>query len=269
MDKIFIKSEHEVELMYRANQVVARIFEACENFIRPGISTKDIDDLVFKIIAEHGAKPNFLNYGTPPFPGSACVSVNDEVVHGIPRKDRIIQSGDIVSVDVGCELDLYMADACRTFCVGEVDARVRELVRVTEESFWLGLEQAVLGKRIGDISHAVQVHCEKHGFGIVREMSGHGLGRNLHEGPELLNYGNPGRGLRLEAGMTLCLEPMVTLGDYRIGIESDEWTIVTLDGSPAAHYENCFVVTPAGPKVLSLTKAEALAHPEYAYQSKE
>ena len=266
MSQIYIKNPQEIEKMYAANQVVAEIFEEMSGFIKPGISTWDIDQVVRRIIAKHGATPNFLNYGEPPFPGAACVSVNSEVVHGIPHQEHYLSEGDIVSVDVGCTLDGWMADACRTYPVGKISDTAADLLRVAEESFWLGLAQAQIGNRIGDISHAVQVHCEAHGYGVIRELTGHGLGRSLHEGPSLNNYGNPGRGVRLVEGMTMCLEPMITVGSYRIYVEDDEWTIVTADGSLSTHYENAFAITADGPKVLSLTAEEAKLHPEFAYR---
>lgn len=266
MSQIYIKNPAEIEKMYAANQIVANIFEEMSTFIRPGISTADIDQVVRKIIKDHGATPNFLNYGDPPFPGAACVSVNQEVVHGIPDAEHYLSEGDIVSVDVGCTLDGWMADACRTYPVGEISEEAKCLLRVAEEAFWLGLAQAKVGNRIGDISHAVQQHCEAHGFGVIRELTGHGLGRSLHEGPSLNNYGKPGRGVRLVEGMTMCLEPMITAGSYRIFVAEDEWTIVTVDNSLSTHYENAFAITAEGPKVLSLTEEEARLHPEFAYR---
>lgn len=267
MRTIILKSEDEIKLMYRAGQIVADVFTAVKPLMREGVSTLEIDREVNRVITGQGARPCFLNYGEPPFPGSACVSINEEVVHGIPSAERILRKGDIVSVDVGAELNGYNGDACRTFVVGETAPEIQKLVDVTEESFWKGLEQAYIGKRIGDISHAVQAHCEAHGFGVIRELTGHGIGRDLHEEPNLLNYGRPGRGPRLEVGMCLCLEPMITLGDYDIAILDDEWTIVTSDGLAASHYENTFAITADGPKCLTLTPAEAEEHREFAYDA--
>lgn len=251
MSLIIIKTPEEIEKIKAACAITAEVFERVAPWIKPGISTCDLDQIVYQTIVKHGAKPSFLNYGDPPFPGSACISINDEVVHGIPSKKRILQDGDIVSVDVGAYLDGFHSDAARTFLCGHVDPAVEKLVRVTEESFWIGIAQAQVGKRIGDISHAIQVHCESQGFGIVKELSGHGVGRDLHEDPEILNYGHAGKGPRLQAGMVIAVEPMVTLGSPRIAIEDDDWTIVTRDGRAAAHYENTVVIREDGPEILT------------------
>lgn len=237
--------------MMAAGEVVAAVFEAIRDKVVPGVSTGELDRIVHDTITGMGAHPSFLNYGTPPFPASSCISINEEVVHGIPAFDRILQDGDIVSVDVGAELDGFHGDACRTFLCGDVSPELRDLVRVTEESFWLGVKQAVSGNRLGDISHAVQEHCEKHGYGVVRALTGHGIGKKLHEAPDLLNYGRAGHGVRLSNGMCLALEPMITLGSYGIVQLDDGWTIVTDDGSAAAHYENTFAITEEGPLILT------------------
>lgn len=248
---IIIKSEQEIEKMKVAGAITASVFAAVAPHIVPGISTKQLDEIVYETIVSQGAVPSFLNYGDPPFPGSACISINEEVVHGIPSATRFLRDGDIVSVDVGAYIDGYHGDACRTFLCGEVSQELKDLVRVTEESFWIGVAKAVPGNRLGDISAAVQEHCEKHGYGIVRELTGHGIGRNLHEAPDLLNYGKAGHGVRLKPGMCLALEPMVTLGHYSIDVLDDEWTIVTRDGKAAAHYENTFAITEDGPVILT------------------
>ncbi len=250
---VIIKTENEIDLMKESGAITASVFEVLEKKIRPGISTKDIDDLVYEHISSQGGTPSFLHYGEPPFPASACVSINEEVVHGIPAANRILKNGDIVSVDVGTFFQGFHSDACRTFLCGEVAEEVQKLVRVTEESFWKAVEKAVIGNRIGDISYAVQEHCEKHGFGVVRELSGHGIGRNLHEDPEILNYGRPGTGMRLAEGMVICIEPMITLGSPRISLLDDEWTIVTRDGKAASHYENTVAITRNGPIILTCT----------------
>lgn len=239
-----------------AGAICASVFTAVRPHIRPGISTAELDKIITDTIRSQGANPACLNYGDPPFPGAACISINEEVVHGIPSKDRILQDGDIVTIDVVAEKDSYHGDAARTFFCGDVCDEWRELVRVTRECFWKGLAMAQVGKRLGDISHAVQVHAESHGYGVVRDLSGHGIGRDMHEDPDLLNFGRAGRGIRLEAGLCLALEPMITLGDYHVEMLSDEWTIVTADGSPAAHYENSFAVTEDGPLIFTLEPGE-------------
>lgn len=248
---IILKSSEEIELIKQSGAITASVFDQVKKAIKPGVSTLSLDKIVEDTIRSQGGEPSFLGYGSPPFPGAACISVNHEVVHGIGRDDVILKDGDIVSVDVGTYLNGFHSDACRTFLCGNVSQEVQDLVRVTEESFWKAMEFAKPGNRIGDMSSAVQRHCEGHGYGVVRELSGHGIGRNLHEDPEILNYGKPGKGPRLEVGMVLCLEPMITLGSPRIGILDDEWTIVTLDGKPASHYENTFAITADGPMILT------------------
>lgn len=248
---VIIKSDEEIEKMKVAGAVTASVFDAVKPYIVPGISTKEIDRVVYETITRQGGRPGFLNYGDPPFPGSACISINEEVVHGIPSETRILKDGDIVSVDVGAVVDGFNGDACRTFLCGNVCDEWKKLVQVTEESFWLAVKQAVPGNRLGDISHAVQAHCEAHGYGVVRDLTGHGIGRDLHEDPEVLNYGPAGRGLRLKKGMCLAVEPMITLGTFQIEVLEDEWTIVTRDRKPAAHYENSFVILEDGPYILT------------------
>ncbi|HHW93426.1 MAG TPA: type I methionyl aminopeptidase [Clostridiaceae bacterium] len=252
---IRIKSREEILRMRKPGAVVASVFEAIAPMMRSGISTGDIDRIAHRVIVDAGATPSFLGYGGPevrPFPAATCISIDEEVVHGIPSDDRFLEDGMVVSVDVGAYLDGFHADAARTYIIGDVPPRVKELVEVTEEAFWKGLEQAFPGNRIGDISAAVQEHCESHGFGIIRVLTGHGVGRELHESPNLPNYGRRGRGLRLQAGMTLALEPMVTLGSYDVVLTSNEWTFVTVDGQPSAHYENSFAITNKGPVVLTV-----------------
>lgn len=263
---IILKSEHEIEIIKQACQITASIFDALRPAIKPGISTYELDQVVYNTIVSQQAIPAFLNYGDPPFPGSACISINEEVVHGIPSKERFLQDGDIVSVDVGALYNGYYGDACRTFLVGNVKPAWKKLVEVTEESFWMGIAQVKKGNRLSDISHAVQEHCEKHGFGVIRDLTGHGIGANLHEDPNLLNYGRPGRGVRLEPGMVLCLEPMITEGSFHIKLMSDQWTVATKDGKAAAHYENAFAITSAGVEVLTLTPTE---REQYAEQLKQ
>ena len=256
---IKLKSKEAIDRMRRSGAVVAAVFEAVRPLMRAGITTEEIDRTAHQVILEAGAIPSFLGYdgqGPTPFPASICISIDDEVVHGFPDPGRVLADGMIVSVDVGAYLDGYHGDAARTYLVGEVPDRVRELVRVTEEAFWKGFEQAVPGKRLGDISAAVQAHCERHGFGVIRDLTGHGIGRELHEAPNLPNYGLAGRGIRLAAGMTLALEPMVTLGAPEVCVGPNDWTFLTCDGQVAAHYENTFAITAQGPEILTALPGE-------------
>lgn len=242
-----ILSSSEFELMKKSGDILKEVFRECKAFIRPGVSTHDVDKLAYDIIRSHDAIPSFLNYGEPPFPGTICASVNDEVVHGIPNKQRILREGDIISVDVGAVLHGYHSDACRTFEVGEVAPQVHDLIKRTEESFFKGLEYAKAGNRVGDIGFAVQSYCEGFGYGVVRELTGHGIGTSLHQAPDVPNFGRQGSGQRLKAGMAICIEPMITLGERYIELMPDEWTVVTRDGKPAAHYENTVLITADGP----------------------
>lgn len=248
---ITLKSASEIEAMKLPNQIVAMVLEDMKTFVRPGITSADIDARAEEIIRSHGAVPSFKGYGDPPFPGSVCVSINEAVVHGVPSKHQVIREGDIVSVDCGAVINGWQGDSARTYIVGEVSDEVRQLVRVTEECFWKGFEQAKVGNRLGDISAAIQQHAESYGYGVVRELTGHGIGREMHEDPSVPNYGRAGRGLRLEAGLVLAVEPMIAMGTHRITILDDDWTIVTADGKPASHYENTFAITADGPVILS------------------
>ncbi len=246
---IILKSEDEIELMRAAGKIVADALTMIEEHICPGISTGQIDTLIESFIRERGAIPSFKNYHG--YPASACVSVNDEVVHGIPGK-RILKEGDIVSVDVGAYLNGFHGDAARTFPVGKVSEVAEKLIRVTRESFFEGLKYAKEGNRLEDISSAIQSHAEKNGFSVVREFVGHGIGRDMHESPDVPNFGTAGRGIRLKNGMALAIEPMINEGDRHVQVLSDEWTAVTQDGSLSAHYENTIALTPSGPEILTL-----------------
>lgn len=247
---IIIKSDAEIEMMKIPAKLTAEILRDLEDFIKPGISTDDIDQFVEKRILEGGMTPAFKGYGG--FPASACVSVNEVIVHGIPSKDKILKEGDIVSVDAGAIYQGWYSDMARTYAVGEISPEAAKLVRVTEESFFEGLKYCVAGNYLSDVSHAIQVHLESNGFGVIRDYVGHGLGREMHEQPPVPNYGRPGRGPKLKKGMVLAIEPMVSAGSYAIDVLSDEWTAVTVDGSLAAHYENTVVITDAEPLVITL-----------------
>ncbi len=246
---IIIKSAEEIGLMRESGRITKAILEELDGFIKPGMSTLDVDGFVEEKIRESGGVPTFKGYHG--FPASACVSVNEEVVHGIPDRDRIIADGDIVSVDVGTTLKGYVSDAARTYAVGNVSAEAQRLIDITRDSFFEGLKFCRIGYRLSDISHAVQVKAEAAGFSVIRDYCGHGVGRNMHEDPQIPNYGRPGRGPRLAAGMVFAIEPMVCQGTYKVETLMNNWTVVTRDGKPAAHYENTVVITEGEPELLT------------------
>jgi len=246
---IIIKSPREIELMKKAGRVVALVFEGIKDKIVPGISTQDVADMCEKIIRDNGAYPTFLNYSG--YPGAVCVSVNDELVHGIPSKKRILRDGDIVSVDVGATLNGYVGDACRTYPVGICTEKALRLIKVTEESFFEGVKYARPGAHLGDISHAIQAYAESHGYSLPREYTGHGVGSVLHEDPYIPNYGAAGTGPVLKEGMTLAIEPMVNEGHFALRILKDGWTAKTKDGKLSSHYENSIVITKDGYEILT------------------
>ena len=246
---IIIKSPREIELMKKAGRVVGLVFEYIKDKIKPGISTKDIADMCEKVIRDNGAYPTFLNYGG--FPGAVCVSVNEEIVHGIPSSKRILRDGDIVSVDVGATLNGYIGDACRTYPVGICEEHALRLIAVTEESFFKGCELVSPGARLGDVSHAIQEYLEGQGYSVIREYTGHGVGSSLHEDPYIPNYGVKGTGPVLKEGMCLAIEPMVAEGHFAIRVAKDGWTARTKDGKYSSHYENSIVVTKDGYEILT------------------
>ena len=238
--------------MRRAGRILAGILDVLEGELRPGVSTGALDAIAETMIREAGAVPSFKGYGSnPPFPGSICASLNDEVVHGIPSPRRVIGDGDIVSIDIGCIVDGWHADCARTFAVGEVADELRQLVEVTRQGMEAGIAAAVPGNRLGDIGHAIETVAGHHGYGVVRPFVGHGIGTSMHEEPQVPNYGRPGTGLKIEAGMCFAIEPMFTLGDDDVGVLDDGWTVVTQDGSPSAHFENTIAVTAHGAEVLT------------------
>ena len=247
---VTIKSEREIELMREAGRILAITHEELGKAIKPGMSTLDIDRLGEEIIRSYGCIPSFLNYQG--YPASICVSVNDEVVHGIPHKDHIIEEGDIVSLDAGVIYKGYHSDAARTHAVGEISKEVQRLIDVTRESFFEGLKFAKEGNHLFDISRAIQKHVEANGFSVVRDLVGHGIGMNLHEAPEIPNFAGRRKGMKLKAGMTLAIEPMVNIGHYDVCWLDDDWTVVTEDGSLSAHYENTVLITEDGYEILSL-----------------
>ncbi|MBE5752544.1 MAG: type I methionyl aminopeptidase [Clostridiales bacterium] len=247
---IYVKSEREIDLMRESCKVVRDTLGFVGSKIKAGMSTKEIDELVERYIRSSGAYPSCLGYGG--FPASCCVSVNEMVVHGIPDEDTILQDGDIVSVDLCALKNGYHGDAARTFCIGEVTPEKRQLVKVTEECFFKGIEGLKAGTPLFDIGYKVQKHAESFGYGVIRSYTGHGIGAEMHEDPSVPNYGKLGTGVRLKAGTVLCVEPMIALGSWRVRLLDDGWGAVTADGKPAAHYENTLVVREDGVEILTL-----------------
>lgn len=245
---ITIKSPREIELMRRAGKITAAARTIARDLVTPGVTTQDINKAVHQFIKKSGAVPSFYGYGG--FPASACISVNDEVIHGIPGK-RVINEGDIVSLDVGAYIGGYHGDCAGTFIAGEGSDEAKRLIAVTRQSFFEGIKFARQGYRVSDISHAIQVYVEENGFSLVREYVGHGVGAKLHEAPEVPNYGAPGHGPRLVKGMTLAIEPMVNVGGAEIRVLDDKWTVITADGSLSAHYENTVLITDGEPEILT------------------
>ena len=248
---ITIKNERELESMRQACKITAAARALAGEMVRPGVSTKAIDRAVHDYIVSQGAKPSFLNYNG--FPASACISVNSAVVHGIPG-GYVLKEGDIVTVDVGAYYQGFHGDCAATFACGAISTEAQKLIDVTEQSFYEGMKFATKGKRVQDISHAIQTYVESNGFSVVRSFVGHGIGRQLHEEPEVPNYGNPGRGPRLLPGMTIAVEPMVNEGTYEVRVLRDGWTAVTADGKLSAHYENTVLITDGEPEILTVTE---------------
>lgn len=247
---IKIKSQEEIELMRIAGRITRDTLKVVEHSIKAGISTLELDKIAYDYIKSQNAIPSFKNYGG--FPGSICASVNDTVVHGIPSANIILKEGDIISIDVGAKYKGYHSDACRTFPVGKIDAKVKKLIKVTEQSFFEGIKGLKSGAFVGDISHRIQTFVEKHGYTIVRELVGHGVGKNLHEDPQVPNFGRSGSGPRLNANAVIAIEPMVNMGERNVVFMSDGWTCKTRDGMPSAHYENTVLITEDGVEILTL-----------------
>jgi methionyl aminopeptidase len=247
---VTLKSPREIEIMARAGVIVAATLELVRKQVRPGVSTEELDAAAERFIRSHpGATPSFKGlYG---FPKSLCISINEEIVHGIPSPRRILREGSIVSVDVGVYLEGFHADAATTIAVGEIAPDAARLLAVTQEALAAGIAQAKVGNYIGDIGHAVQSVAEAAGFGVVRELVGHGVGQRMHEDPQVPNHGQPRRGTRLLAGMTLAIEPMITIGDYATRMLDDKWTVATADGSLSAHFEHTVALTKEGPRILT------------------
>lgn len=257
---IFLKTDDEIELLRQSNLLVGKTLAEVAKLIKPGVTTKELDRVAEEFIRDHGAIPTFKGFPNPfgpPFPGSICTSVNEQVVHGIPG-DTVLKDGDIISVDCGTLMNGYCGDSAYTFYVGEVAPEIIELLKVTKEALYKGIEMAVHGKRLGDIGYAVQQHCESHSYGVVREFVGHGIGKNMHEDPQVPNYGRRGTGALLKKGMCIAIEPMITLGDKKIGMEADRWTVRTRDRKCAAHFEHTVAV--------GLDKADILSSFEFIDQ---
>lgn len=247
---VTIKSAREIELMREAGKILAKTHEELKKAIRPGISTLDIDRLGEEIIRSYGCIPSFKNYNG--YPASVCVSVNDEVVHGIPDKKRILMDGDIVSLDAGVIYKGFHSDAARTHGVGEISPEAKKLIEVTKQSFFEGMKFAKVGNHLNDISSAIQAYVESFGYSVVRDLVGHGIGEHLHEDPEVPNFAQRRKGIRLQAGMTLAVEPMINAGRLDVEWLDDDWTVVTEDGSLSAHYENTILICEDGPEILSM-----------------
>ena len=246
---ITVKSKHELKIMQKAGQISKAALLAAGDLVAPGVTTRQLDEAARRVIEKAGAKPAFLGYGG--FPATICCSINDEVIHGIPG-DRVIQEGDIVSIDTGAIYEGYYGDNAATFGAGKISEEARKLIDVTRQSFYEGIKFARKGQRISDISHAIGAYCEARGYGVVREFVGHGIGTKMHEAPEIPNFGAPGHGPRLMPGMTLAIEPMINMGTWKVKVLPDGWTVKTLDGSLSAHYENTVLITEGEPEILSL-----------------
>lgn len=246
---IIFKSAHEISYMREAGRIVAGALNEVKKAVRPGITTLELDRIAEEYIINCGAKPAFKGYFG--YPGNICISVNEEVVHGIPGLKKL-KDGDNVSIDCGAVINGYYGDSAITVPVGNVSAEVQKLIQVTEEALYKGIEQAVVGNRLSDISHAVQKHAESFGYGVVRDYVGHGIGRKMHEDPQIPNYGEPGRGPRLKAGMVLAIEPMINMGTYQVKSLDDGWTVVTADGLRSAHFEHTIAITEDGPQILTI-----------------
>ncbi len=253
---IILKTRDEIRLMREAGRIVARVHEAMREMIRPGVTTAELDVKAEAIIRAHQAVPAFLGYphtGRNDYPASICASINEELVHGIPSRQRWLEPGDIISIDVGAVFQGWVGDAAWTYPVGQIDAESQRLLKVTEESLWAGVAKARPGNHLADISQAIEAWVQPHGFGVVREYTGHGVGRNMHEPPQILNYMPPGagRGPKLKPGMTLALEPMVNAGTWRTRVLADGWTVVTADGKRSAHFEHTLALTEGEPEILT------------------
>lgn len=246
---IVLRTAKEIDMMRKACQISAEALQIAGEAVKPGITTYEIDQIAYRYIKKQGAEPNFLNYNG--FPATACISINDEVIHGIPSKNRVLKEGDIVSIDLGAKVNGYNGDNAATFACGTISDEAKRLCDTTRESLYLGIQQAIAGNRIGDIAFAIQSYCEERGFSVVREFTGHGIGTHLHEDPSVPNYGTAGRGQRLLPGMTIAIEPMINMGSKAIKCLPDGWTVKTLDGKLSAHFEHTVAITKGEPMILT------------------
>lgn len=246
---IVLRTAKEIDMMRKACQISAEALQIAGEAVKPGITTYEIDQIAYRYIKKQGAEPNFLNYNG--FPATACISINDEVIHGIPSKNRVLKEGDIVSIDLGAKVNGYNGDNAATFACGVISDEAKRLCDTTRESLYLGIEQAIAGNRIGDIAFAIQSYCEERGFSVVREFTGHGIGTHLHEDPSVPNYGTAGRGQRLLPGMIIAIEPMINMGSKAIKCLPDGWTVKTLDGKLSAHFEHTVAITKGEPMILT------------------
>lgn len=246
---IVLKSEKEIRQMLEACRISAEALKVAGAAVEPGVSTREIDTVARKYIESKGARPSFLNYNG--FPATACISINDEVIHGIPNKNRIVRAGDIVSIDLGACINGFTGDNAATFPCGDVSPQAKRLMETTEQSLYEGIKKAVPGGRLGDVGYAIQSYCEQRGYGVVREYTGHGIGSVLHEDPAVPNYGTQGRGVRLVPGMTIAIEPMINEGKASVKQLSDGWTVKTTDGKLSAHFEHTIAITSSGPLIMT------------------
>jgi methionyl aminopeptidase len=249
--RIYFKTADEIRKLREVNLVVSAVLDACVAAVKPGVSTWELNEIAVREIARHKVKSAFIGYGYPPYPAALCTSINEVVVHGIPRRDAVLKEGDIITVDFGCFKDGYCGDSARTVPVGRVTLEASKLIDVTREALDLGIEQCRPGNRLQDIGHAVQKHVEQHGFNVVRDFVGHGIGKAMHEDPPVPNFGTPGRGYRLKPGLVLAIEPMVNAGTHEVEVLADKWTAVTKDRRLSAHFEHSVAITEEGPVVLS------------------
>lgn len=251
---IFLKTEDEIELLRQSNLLVGKTLAEVAKLIKPGVTTKELDKVAEEFIRDCGASPTFKGFSNQsgePFPCSLCVSVNEEVIHGIPSDKVVLKDGDIVSIDCGTFMNGFCGDSAYTFCVGEVAKEIRELLKITKEALYMGIQNAIKGKRIGDVGYAIQRHCESHSYGVVREFVGHGVGREMHEDPQVPNYGKRGQGPMMKKGLCIAIEPMITLGSRQIVMSKDGWTVTTRDRKPAAHFEHTVAVGDGSAEILS------------------
>ena len=246
---IVLKTGRELKVMREACRISAEALKLAGSAVEPGVTTAELDKIAEKYILSQGAVPNFKNYNG--YPATACISINNEVIHGIPSKKRVVQAGDIVSIDLGAKFEGYHGDNAATFACGDVSAEAKRLMDTTRESLYEGISAAVSGGRLGDIGAAIQQYVEKRGYSVVRQFVGHGIGTQLHEAPEVPNFGTQGRGIRLMPGMTLAIEPMINIGHYDVKVMPDGWTVLTKDGSLSAHFEHTIVITPDGPQIMT------------------